>query len=62
MPISVISLLGLLFRGQRNGSRKTNMLIFLTPHIVDTPEDLEEVTESSGPSVRSTSSATTART
>jgi len=38
-----LPLLGLLFRGQRNSSRKTNMLIFLTPHIVDAPEDLEEV-------------------
>ena len=38
-----LPLLGLLFRGQRNTSRKTNMLIFLTPHIVDAPEDLEEV-------------------
>ena len=38
-----LPLLGLLFQGQRSSSRKTNMLIFLTPHIVDAPEDLEEV-------------------
>jgi general secretion pathway protein D len=38
-----LPLLGMLFRGQRNSSRKTNMLIFLTPHIIDEPEDLEEV-------------------
>jgi type II secretory pathway component GspD/PulD (secretin) len=38
-----LPLIGMLFRGQRNTSRKTNMLIFLTPHIIDQPEDLEEV-------------------
>ncbi len=38
-----IPLLGFLFRGQRTVSRKTNLLIFLTPHVIDGPEDLEEV-------------------
>ncbi len=38
-----LPLLGRLFRGHRNTSRKTNMLIFLTPHIIDEPADLEEV-------------------
>ena len=38
-----LPLIGLLFRGRRNTSRKSNMLIFLTPHIMDAPEDLEEV-------------------
>ena len=38
-----LPLLGMLFRGRRNSSRKTNMLIFLTPHIIEEPEDLEEV-------------------
>jgi type II secretory pathway component GspD/PulD (secretin) len=38
-----LPLIGMLFRGRRNSSRKSNMLIFLTPHIIDEPEDLEEV-------------------
>jgi len=38
-----IPLIGALFRGRRDSSRKTNMLIVLTPHIIDDPVDLEEV-------------------
>jgi general secretion pathway protein D len=38
-----LPLLGALFRGKRTESRKTNLLIFLTPHVIDTPEDLEEI-------------------
>ena len=38
-----LPLIGALFRGQRKQSRKTNMLIFLTPHVIDDPSDLEEV-------------------
>jgi general secretion pathway protein D len=38
-----LPLLGVLFRGRRTVSRKTNLLIFLTPHVIDGPEDLEEV-------------------
>lgn len=38
-----IPLLGVLFRGKRNAERKTNLLIFLTPHVINEPEDLEEV-------------------
>lgn len=38
-----LPLIGILFRGQRTVSRKTNLLIFLTPHVIDGPEDLEEV-------------------
>jgi len=38
-----LPLIGVLFRGQRTVSRKTNLLIFLTPHVIDDPEDLEEV-------------------
>jgi hypothetical protein len=38
-----LPLIGMLFRGRRQSSRKTNMLIFLTPHIIEKPEDLEEV-------------------
>ncbi len=38
-----LPLIGNLFRGQRDASRKTNLLIFLTPHIISDPSDLEEV-------------------
>jgi len=38
-----LPLIGTLFRGRRTVSRKTNLLIFLTPHVIDDPEDLEEV-------------------
>jgi general secretion pathway protein D len=38
-----LPLIGVLFRGRRTVSRKTNLLIFLTPHVIDGPEDLEEV-------------------
>ncbi|MCB9778252.1 MAG: type II secretion system secretin GspD [Alphaproteobacteria bacterium] len=38
-----LPLIGNLFRGKRNVSRKTNLLIFLTPHIIEEPADLEEV-------------------
>jgi general secretion pathway protein D len=38
-----IPLLGMLFRGKRETDRKTNLLIFLTPHVINEPGDLEEV-------------------
>ncbi len=38
-----IPLIGVLFRGKRNSERKTNLLIFLTPHVINEPADLEEV-------------------
>jgi general secretion pathway protein D len=38
-----IPLIGALFRGKTNQSRKTNLMIFLTPHIIDEPVDLEEI-------------------
>ncbi|MCK6502852.1 type II secretion system secretin GspD [Myxococcota bacterium] len=38
-----LPLIGNLFRGKRDVSRKTNLLIFLTPHIIEEPADLEEV-------------------
>jgi general secretion pathway protein D len=38
-----IPVLGVLFRGKSKQARKTNMLIFLTPHIIDDPTDLEEI-------------------
>lgn len=38
-----IPLVGKLFRGTRTSTRKTNLLIFLTPHVISEPADLEEV-------------------
>ena len=38
-----IPLIGMLFRKSTTLSTKTNMMIFLTPHIIDGPADLEEV-------------------
>lgn len=38
-----LPLVGALFRGRRESTRKTNLLIFLTPHVIDEPADLEEV-------------------
>lgn len=38
-----IPLIGALFRGNRNTERKTNLLIFMTPHVINEPADLEEV-------------------
>ncbi len=38
-----LPLIGMFFRGRRAISSKTNMMIFLTPHIIEDPEDLEEV-------------------
>ena len=38
-----LPLLGRLFRGTRTTSRKTNLLVFLTPHVVNEPADMEEI-------------------
>jgi general secretion pathway protein D len=38
-----IPLIGNLFRGSADQSRKSNLMIFLTPHIIDEPADLEEI-------------------
>jgi len=38
-----LPLIGRLFRSKSIESRKTNLLIFLTPHVISDPEDLEEV-------------------
>lgn len=38
-----IPLIGFLFRGKSDTERKTNLLIFLTPHVINEPADLEEV-------------------
>ena len=38
-----LPLIGALFRNKKKTKRKTNLLIFLTPHVIDGPEDLQEV-------------------
>jgi general secretion pathway protein D len=43
-----IPLLGKLFGRTQNNARKTNLVIFLTPHIVRTAEDLKRIKEQVG--------------
>jgi len=38
-----LPLIGGLFRSRTRGDRKTNLMIFLTPHIIDEPEDMLEI-------------------
>ena len=38
-----IPIIGALFRGEKSTQRKTNLLIFLTPHVINEAADLEEV-------------------
>lgn len=38
-----IPLLGALFRNRSRSDRKTNLMVFLTPHIVDDPDDMREI-------------------
>jgi hypothetical protein len=38
-----IPLIGFFFRNKAKTKRKTNLLIFLTPHVIDDPSDLQEV-------------------
>ncbi|MCB9680358.1 MAG: type II secretion system secretin GspD [Alphaproteobacteria bacterium] len=38
-----IPLLGALFRSKSRNARQTNLMIFLTPHIIDDPEDMEQI-------------------
>ncbi|MCH7558805.1 MAG: type II secretion system secretin GspD [Planctomycetes bacterium] len=40
-----LPLIGGLFRFQRDRLQKTNLLIFITPHILSNQEDLEQITE-----------------
>lgn len=44
--ISDIPLVGNLFRFQRDRLQKTNLLIFITPHVMGNQQDLEKITES----------------
>jgi len=36
--------IGVLFTSQRDRTQKTNLLIFITPHVMTTPEQLEQIT------------------
>jgi general secretion pathway protein D len=38
-----LPLIGTLFRGQRTQARRSNMIVFLTPHIIDDSEDMAEI-------------------
>jgi general secretion pathway protein D len=38
-----IPLVGALFRSTKSSQRKTNLMVFLTPHIVDEPDDMIEI-------------------
>ena len=38
-----LPVLGAIFRGSRKASRKTNLMVFLTPHIVEDEEDMLEI-------------------
>jgi general secretion pathway protein D len=38
-----IPLIGALFRSNSTSERKTNLMVFLTPHIVDEPDDMIEI-------------------
>jgi type II secretory pathway component GspD/PulD (secretin) len=38
-----LPLIGALFRGSRKQSRKSNLMIFITPHIIDDEEDMWEI-------------------
>lgn len=46
--LSRIPLLGWLFKSQSTTSEKTNLLVFITAHIIDTREDMQEVLERRG--------------
>jgi type II secretory pathway component GspD/PulD (secretin) len=46
--IGDIPLLGKLFGRTQDNTRKTNLVIFLTPHIVRTAEDLKRIKEQVG--------------
>ncbi|MBN2801369.1 MAG: type II secretion system secretin GspD [Deltaproteobacteria bacterium] len=38
-----LPVVGALFRGSRNQARKSNLMIFITPHIIDDEEDIWEI-------------------
>jgi general secretion pathway protein D len=40
-----LPLLGWAFRQQSKDNRKNNLLIFITPHILNTPGDIKTITE-----------------
>jgi general secretion pathway protein D len=38
-----LPILGALFRNRSKTARRTNLMVFITPHIIDDPSDLEEI-------------------
>jgi general secretion pathway protein D len=40
-----LPLIGALFRSQRDRSQKTNLLIFITPHVMNNQEELLQMTD-----------------
>jgi type II secretory pathway component GspD/PulD (secretin) len=40
-----LPLLGPLFRSERDRTQKTNLLLFITPHVMSTQEDLLNMTD-----------------
>lgn len=44
--IGDIPVLGFFFRTSRDISQKTSLLIFITPHVITSPEDMQEITRS----------------
>jgi general secretion pathway protein D len=43
--VSDIPLIGELFKFRRDRLQKTNLLIFITPHVMANQQDLEQMTE-----------------
>jgi len=41
-----VPVVGNLFRWQRDRVQKTNLLIFITPHVMTSPEQLQQITDS----------------
>jgi general secretion pathway protein D len=39
-----LPLIGALFQSQRDRTQKTNLLIFITPHVMTSQEQLEQIT------------------
>jgi general secretion pathway protein D len=40
-----IPLLGWLFRAKSKGQEKTNLFVFLTPHVIETPVEAETISK-----------------
>jgi general secretion pathway protein D len=44
-PVGDIPLVGALFQSQSHHTQKTNLLLFITPRVMSTQEDLQEMTD-----------------